>query len=98
MATNTYFLGQNIVPDIYVPVANLLHSEDGCGTFRYSISGDTNGIFHIKDDTLFIKQVPPTGTHNIDIYLNDPLKRFASISNTFSLTVASHYCAAEYFP
>ena len=95
MAVNTYFLGQDEVPDIYVPVANLSTSDDGCGIFRYSISGDTNGIFHVKDDTLFLKKVPPLGTHNIKVVLNDPLNRFSSIDNTFSLTVAAHYCTQE---
>ena len=92
MAVNTYFSGQVEIPEIYVPVANLSTSDDGCGIFTYSISGDINGMFHIKDNTLFIKKVPPLGTHNIDIYLNDPLKRFSSISNSFSLTCAAHYC------
>lgn len=92
MSVNTYFPGQVEIPEVYVPVANLATSDDGCGIFTYSISGDTHGVFHIKDDMLYIKKVPPSGTHNIDIYLNDPLKRFSSISNSFSLTVAAHYC------
>jgi hypothetical protein len=43
MSITTYFLGQDEVPDVYVPVANLVPSDDGCGIFRYSISGDPNG-------------------------------------------------------
>lgn len=95
MGIITYFLGQDEVPDVYVPVANLVPSDDGCGVFRYSISGDPSGIFHIKDDTLFVKKVPPFGTHDIDIHLNDPLNRFPAISNSFSLSVAQHYCATD---
>jgi len=96
MAIYTYFVGQDVVPDIYVPIANLVPSDDGCGLFRYSISGDVNGMFHIKDNQLFLTKVPPSGTHDINIEMQDPLNRFSPVGNNFSLTVGSHYCAIYY--
>jgi len=92
---NTYYLGQVDVPDIYVPVANLTYSNDGCGIFKYAISGDPSGFFHIKDDMLFLKTRAPYGRHDIDIHLTDPLDRFNSISTDYSLTISPFYCDDE---
>ena len=95
MSFITYFLGQDKVPDIYIPVANIKFSDDGCGVFRYAISGDVNDIFHIKDDTLFLKKEPPSGNSQIYVRLEDPLGRFEAISTTYQLSVAYQYCCAD---
>ena len=47
-SVNTYYLGQVDVPEVYVPVANLVYSNDGCGIFKYAISGDPSGFFTSK--------------------------------------------------
>ena len=94
-SVNTYYLGQVDVPEVYVPVANLVYSNDGCGIFKYAISGDPSGFFHIKDDMLFLKKKPPYGTHHIDIHLQDPLSRFDSIKTDYSLTISPFYCNDE---
>ena len=94
MSIITYFLGQDDVPDIYVPIANIKVSDDGCGIFRYAVSGDVNGLFHVKDDTLFLKKEPPVGVSSVSVLLEDPLGRFDPISTSYSLYVSEQYCCA----
>ena len=63
----TYFIGQTEVL-VYLPMANLQTSGGGCGLFEYKISGYQGELFHIADNTLFIKEYPAVGTYKTMLF------------------------------
>ena len=88
----TYFIGQTEVPDVYLPMANLETSGAGCGLFEYKICGYQGELFHIRDNTLFLKKYPPVGTYRTHVVLEDPLGRFPPISGLYQLAVSRFTC------
>ena len=91
----TYFIGQTEVPDVYLPMANLETSGAGCGLFEYKISGYQGELFHIRDNTLFLKNYSPIGTYKTHVVLEDPLGRFPPISGLYQLAVSRFACVAS---
>ena len=75
------------IKNVNVPLADIRVSNDGCGLYDYTITGDKDNNFVIKDNQLFLTKEPRVGTHSIIITVSDPHSRQEPLSVPFSLEV-----------